>query len=297
MLIDAAGAVQQEIAVTQRAVLLGRSSRAEILVDSPQVSRIHAQIINTPDGFYLADLGSTNGTLHNGRRVRPKTLQKLNSNDQFRLGDVALLFQIVPATVPKVSEQSLRIPTQEQLINAWPEELAVSGLSSTAVIERESPELMKQAGVRLAQASASRLKPQQTSLVELPAQSSPACEYLGPVESEPVATPSQASSGQFARRHQFFEQLRYAEQLAHEENQQQTKNQIGAWLTETWQQLNSALLSAGSRTPRANRRPAKAQSFNLITQLQSNPWLFAGVAGSLAIALTYYCYQYGALFY
>ena len=52
-----------------RPFLLGRSREADLVLRDESVSRRHAQIVRTSDGFMLADLGSTNGTWLGGRRV------------------------------------------------------------------------------------------------------------------------------------------------------------------------------------------------------------------------------------
>ena len=44
------------------AVILGRGSDNDVDVDDETVSRRHALITETPDGFVLRDLGSANGT-------------------------------------------------------------------------------------------------------------------------------------------------------------------------------------------------------------------------------------------
>ncbi len=39
------------------------------------------------DGFWLTDLGSTNGTSVSGRRLQPQAAQKLQDGDIIRIGD------------------------------------------------------------------------------------------------------------------------------------------------------------------------------------------------------------------
>ena len=48
---------------------LGRSQENDIVLDDPQVSRHHAQVIRRGNQIIVEDLGSTNGTLVNGRRI------------------------------------------------------------------------------------------------------------------------------------------------------------------------------------------------------------------------------------
>lgn len=48
---------------------VGRSADNDIVLPDLLVSRRHAQVRQVPAGYELVDLGSTNGTYHNGRRV------------------------------------------------------------------------------------------------------------------------------------------------------------------------------------------------------------------------------------
>ncbi len=64
---------------------LGRASDNTIMLDSSRISRHHAQIRLLPAGAVIEDMGSTNGTFVNNRRlVEP---QRLASGDVIRLAD------------------------------------------------------------------------------------------------------------------------------------------------------------------------------------------------------------------
>jgi pSer/pThr/pTyr-binding forkhead associated (FHA) protein len=54
--------------------IIGRK-RGDLLLDDPLVSGSHAQLVPRKDGWVLQDLGSTNGTLVDGRLVREEVLQ------------------------------------------------------------------------------------------------------------------------------------------------------------------------------------------------------------------------------
>lgn len=47
-------------------VVLGRESTCDVVVADRQISRYHARLTPTPEGVILEDLGSKNGTHHNG---------------------------------------------------------------------------------------------------------------------------------------------------------------------------------------------------------------------------------------
>ncbi len=55
-------------------LIIGRK-RGDLILDDPLVSGAHAQIIPRDDGFVLQDLGSTNGTMVEGRLIREVVLR------------------------------------------------------------------------------------------------------------------------------------------------------------------------------------------------------------------------------
>ncbi len=70
---------------------LGRSDSAEVRVDDPYASSAHARIYAYGDFMQLEDMGSTNGTYLNGRRVRGA--ERLKVADTIRIGDTEWRYQ------------------------------------------------------------------------------------------------------------------------------------------------------------------------------------------------------------
>ena len=54
------------------------------------VSRRHTRISRQPDGYYLEDLGSINGTFLNRRRLSPGNATELKDGDEVRMGNIVL---------------------------------------------------------------------------------------------------------------------------------------------------------------------------------------------------------------
>src|SRR5688500_10543758 len=73
--------------------LVGRDSRQLPLTDNT-VSRRHAELMPGDDGWVLRDLGSSNGTWINGRRVTNRYTLKLG--DQIRVGRTLMVFGAQP---------------------------------------------------------------------------------------------------------------------------------------------------------------------------------------------------------
>lgn len=87
----------QEPAVTLRLApasvkTLGRTARADFILDAPLVSRLHCRITaDASDQLVVEDLGSTNGTLVNGERVDRAILR---TGDRLTVGRVE--FTVLP---------------------------------------------------------------------------------------------------------------------------------------------------------------------------------------------------------
>ncbi|WP_350279886.1 DUF3662 and FHA domain-containing protein [Kribbella sp. HUAS MG21] len=77
-------------------VVLGRGTDADIQINDPGVSRRHAEIRLMPEGpggirVVLVDLGSTNGTLVNGRRT---TEAELTDGSTVRIGNTTMTLRL-----------------------------------------------------------------------------------------------------------------------------------------------------------------------------------------------------------
>ena len=73
VLVSRGGKVVSRIELAQR-TLIGRSEHNDVCLPSPYLSRHHAVIVGTPQGYYLVDLNSVNGVLLNGQRIERAAL-------------------------------------------------------------------------------------------------------------------------------------------------------------------------------------------------------------------------------
>jgi len=81
----------QEYPLEKAVSVVGRERGVDIPLPDTTVSRRHAAIDAATGGFRLKDLGSTNGTLLNGRKIRESAIRH---GDRFQVGNTTLQFVV-----------------------------------------------------------------------------------------------------------------------------------------------------------------------------------------------------------
>jgi hypothetical protein len=71
--------------------MMGRAAGSDIPVDDPFASSVHARIFPRGQFMYIEDMGSTNGTYLNGRRLR--AAERLKVGDTVRIGETEYRYQ------------------------------------------------------------------------------------------------------------------------------------------------------------------------------------------------------------
>lgn len=90
LVIIADGDIVDEFSVDKKELLVGRDPACEVHVNDPLVSRHHAKLIKIYGEYYLEDLGSTNGTSLNKRKVKKHVLKH---GDVIQFGSVEVRFE------------------------------------------------------------------------------------------------------------------------------------------------------------------------------------------------------------
>jgi pSer/pThr/pTyr-binding forkhead associated (FHA) protein len=72
----------------------GRDSDCEIHIDSPHVSRRHFELARSNNGYFITDLGSSNGTRVNGQRIAAHEPTQLMSGDEIGVQNIVMTFEI-----------------------------------------------------------------------------------------------------------------------------------------------------------------------------------------------------------
>ena len=101
---------------------IGRDPAADIVLDEPDVSRMHARLIRMEEGYRLEDLGSTNGTFVAGRNISAGPIL-LEPGQEVQVGSslvmIYQLAEVVEADVTTVlAEPEAPVVPQELLITA-----------------------------------------------------------------------------------------------------------------------------------------------------------------------------------
>lgn len=83
------GRVGEHFLLTGERTTIGRSPDCDVFLDDVTVSRRHAIITRSRDGFAIEDQGSLNGTFLNRRRIDSALL---SDGDELQIGKYRLLF-------------------------------------------------------------------------------------------------------------------------------------------------------------------------------------------------------------
>jgi transcriptional regulator with GAF, ATPase, and Fis domain len=122
--------IRSELEFERPVISIGRAIDNDIRIASPAVSRRHCRIETGPEGVWIIDLESSNGTLLNGQKVKRGLLKP---GDSLRVGKAVL--QIEPEVAPKAGDTQRIDPLGEDLSSG---EQGVQTLSGEAQREREN---------------------------------------------------------------------------------------------------------------------------------------------------------------
>jgi hypothetical protein len=71
---------------------IGRSTDADVRIEDRFASGVHARLFSRGGGYYVEDMGSTNGTYLNGAQVTGESA--LTDLDEVRIGDTEFRFEL-----------------------------------------------------------------------------------------------------------------------------------------------------------------------------------------------------------
>ncbi|MBI4746931.1 MAG: SpoIIE family protein phosphatase [Acidobacteria bacterium] len=91
LFVQQANGMNYEVAVQKVRTTIGRSSRNDICLNDPFASRVHAEVRRENESFFITDMGSANGTYHNG--IRMSGTLPLLIGDIIRIGETQIHFR------------------------------------------------------------------------------------------------------------------------------------------------------------------------------------------------------------
>jgi predicted component of type VI protein secretion system len=129
--------VGQVFHLDAQSLIIGRDPMSDITINDPEISRQHARLTRTEEGFQIEDLGSTNGTFVNGQRLGSEPLvlqpgQAVNMGSGVRLvyelagtpqADVATLLDSKPfwGAAPEAESEAADEVAATDPPPTWPE--------------------------------------------------------------------------------------------------------------------------------------------------------------------------------
>jgi hypothetical protein len=84
------GRAGETFALADDRTMIGRSPECDVFLDDVTVSRRHAVLVRTLEGFTIEDQGSLNGTFVNRRRIGEPA--RLHDDDEVQIGKYRLTF-------------------------------------------------------------------------------------------------------------------------------------------------------------------------------------------------------------
>src|SRR5205814_731525 len=114
---------------------LGRAALNTVVIESPKVSRLHAIIHSERPGvFWLVDLGSSNGTFLNKRRIHEPA--RLRDRDRIAIGGSTFIFRQSrdPSDRPRSTAPVVTLQEEIEEIPCW---LLVADIKNFTPLTRE----------------------------------------------------------------------------------------------------------------------------------------------------------------
>ncbi len=118
--IQTADGAKERYSVVKPRVTIGRSRESDIFLPDQWLSRHHAEIVQRPDGYFVVDLQSKNGTLLNGQPIKEDG--RLREGDIITLGEHTLTFVADEGTEEEFEPEGTRVFSIRELsdINTKP---------------------------------------------------------------------------------------------------------------------------------------------------------------------------------
>jgi len=95
--------------LTQGGGLIGRNPNCDLVLNSPEVSRVHGRILYQGGQYYYTDLGSTDGSQVNDQAVQTNQNFLLQTDDIIRVGGFILLIKELDLQAAALSSSNVTL--------------------------------------------------------------------------------------------------------------------------------------------------------------------------------------------
>jgi predicted component of type VI protein secretion system len=129
---------RRSFSLPRQVTVIGRREDCDLRIPLGDVSRKHCRFVIEDDALRVEDLGSSNGTFHNGVRVQEAAL---NAGDTVSVGPVSFVIQIngVPADeeiiAPRPMATARAAAGEDMTMNLDPDAIDSSGLSEEPLLD------------------------------------------------------------------------------------------------------------------------------------------------------------------
>jgi len=103
----------EEFELFEGEVIIGRTE-GDILLRNPYLSRKHAKITVKNGKFFVTDLGSTNGTFVNGRRINPNEEVGIEPSAELKFGELKASITLVMMPEEATEEIAASVASEEK---------------------------------------------------------------------------------------------------------------------------------------------------------------------------------------
>ncbi|MBD2197859.1 MULTISPECIES: FHA domain-containing protein [Calothrix] len=193
--------------------IIGRSPDCDVVLDSPDVSRIHGKFFIQSGNYYFCDLGSRNGSIINGKLAEKNSPFLLKDKDIIRIGDYTMIVEdIIPAseqlaetvfrtidpaifsgrlsanqTPEVVSQSEVEVSQTQNEVEATELEEAINALENILETSEETGELEADVSTPTAEEEVTFIQSQDVDVITPTPEA--VSEIPGTINQESVATP------------------------------------------------------------------------------------------------------------
>ena len=95
--------------------MIGRDETADVIIDSPNISRKHFKIKQKQGLYYIKDLKSSNGIILNDKKLTPGKYYPIQSSDGIFIVDTEIIFEVKNLALAK-EVANMKLPTNKALV-------------------------------------------------------------------------------------------------------------------------------------------------------------------------------------